>query len=695
MGNVGTAFAVGLFALSIRFANWVWQELYHLNRRQLVKGLPSRPLDLVRAQRFGARASCIHLEFARRLTVPIRHLFLASISSLILSLATPASAFEIFGWKFFEPEQEQTEVVPDPLPYEANLTIRDGNDDLKSELSSTSLLIQQQKKPPSGEAGLIARALSDRERLVAKLYADGRYGGTVDISLAGISLEQALEQSDLPNGRPVQVSISVTPGPVFTFGDVSVSSQGGDLSNDPSFWGLASGDIAASGKVLNAEKKIVAVLRGRGYPKAKIAERRITADHSSDRLDVTLVADAGPKATFGAVTVSGTEVTKPDFVIQQAMLPVGSVYSPEALARARKRLNALGIFSSIRLVEGDISGPDGSIPIMIEVSERKRHVIGAGASWSSTEGFGVEAYWRRRNLFGGGELLSVEGSIGRIGSESLANQEYSAKIAFEKPGVFGPLTSFSTSLQAKQENPDAYLSKTITYDAFLKREFSDQLNGQAGGELLYANEEDAFGSNEYLLVGLPASLTFDNRDDKLNPSKGVFAAVFAEPAYDTINNNGMGFFKGTVSSYLALDDAKRFILAGRVSAGSILAPSVSSVPASRRLIAGGGGSIRGYAYRNVGPRVNGEVVGGRSLLEMSGEVRVKVTEKIGVVGFVDAGNAYEDSIPDFSDGLKVGVGAGIRYFTPIGPLRIDAAIPLDPGKDDPDFALYVGLSQAF
>ena len=119
------------------------------------------------------------------------------------------------------------------------------------------------------------------------------------------------------------------------------------------------------------------------------------------------------------------------------------------------------------------------------------------------------------------------------------------------------------------------------------------------------------------------------------------------------------------------------------------------MPASRRFIAGGGGSIRGYAYRNVGPRVNGEVVGGRSLVELSGEIRVRVTETIGVVGFVDAGNAYEDSVPDFSEELKVGVGAGLRYFTPIGPLRVDAAIPLDPGKDDPDFALYVGLSQAF
>ncbi len=655
--------------------------------------LPSTKAGAVLAPAYWSKYRLVARSVPGRFLRGLLPVFLVALAGA--ASTNPANAFDLLGWNPFGSGQEDTESVPDPLPYEAKLTVSRGNEDLATDLESASLLVQQQEKPPSGEAGLIARALSDRERLVAKLYADARYGGTVDITISGVSLEAALERGDLPDARPARVAIFVTPGPLFTFGNVSVSARGGDLSTDPSFWGLTTGDTAASGKILSAEKQMISVLRGRGYPKASIAERRITADHEKNSLDVTLIADTGPKATFGQVSVNGTAVTDPDLVVQQAMLPQGSVYSPEDISRARKRLNDLGIFSSVRIVEGDIEGPDGALPIMIEVSERKRHVIGAGASWSSTEGFGVEAYWRRRNLFGRGELLSVEGSVGRIGNESLEEQEYSARIAFEKPGVFGPLTSFSTSLEARQENPDAYKSQTLTYDAYLKREFSEQLKGRAGAEVFFADEEDAFGEDRYLLFGLPAELTFDNRDDKLNPSKGVFAALFAEPAYDTLNSNAMGFVKGTVSSYFALDEAKRFILAGRVSAGSIFAPSVEAVPASRRFIAGGGGSIRGYAYRNVGPRVNGEVTGGRSIVELSGEVRVKLTDTIGVVGFVDAGNAYENSLPDFSEELKVGVGAGLRYFTPIGPLRIDAAIPLDPGQDDPDFALYVGLSQAF
>ncbi len=625
-------------------------------------------------------------------------LLLSTVMVVLPVSAERAEAFELFGITFFEPDGAQSDPVPDPLTYEATLSSITGSGDLEDELRSSSVLISKEDQSPSGQAGLISRGLTDLDRLVARLYANGYYGGTVSISLNGTDLQSTLETGVIPGPRPVQVAIAVTPGPLFTFGEVDIDFGGQAenlMSDDPDFWGLISGETAGSGKILDAEGRIVRFMRARGYPKAEIAQRDIIADHATKRLDVRIVAQTGSQARFGGVGVSGTEVTDPDFVSRQAMIPTGDIYSPQELEEARKRLNDLGIFSSVRLIEGEISPVDGQMPITIEVTERKRHVIGAGASWSSTEGFGLEAYWRRRNLFGRGELLSVEGSVGRLGNAELKDMEYSTRIAFEKPGVFGPLTKFTTSLAAKQEVPDAYKSRTLTLDAFLSHEYSDQITARAGAEVFYANEEDAFGSGDYLLVGLPADLTYDSRDDSLNPSKGIHASAMIEPAYDTINSTGLFFMKGTASTYLALDDAKRFILAGKVTSGSIIAPSVDDVPASRRFIAGGGGSIRGYAYRNVGPRKNGEIVGGRSLVELSGEVRVKATDTVGFVGFVDAGNAYDGSVPDFSDPFKIGVGAGVRYFTPIGPLRVDAAIPLDAGKDDPDFALYVGLSQAF
>ncbi|NBN78368.1 BamA/TamA family outer membrane protein [Microvirga tunisiensis] len=615
----------------------------------------------------------------------------------LTALPGPATAFELFGYRLWGSASDAG-AAADAFPYQPVLTLQGGDEPLKQRLTAASLLMSEATDAPSGESGLIARALNDFDRLVAQLYVEGRYGGTVDIRIAGLPLQTALQQGSLPGPRPVPVSIAISAGPMFTFGDVRIGTQGaaaGQLSTDPGFWGLAPGTLADSTKVLAAERQILTSLRARGYPKARIVTRDITADHANDHLDVTLVADAGAQARFGAVSVTGTSVTDPAFVVAQAMIPEGAVYDPEVLAKAQKRLNDLGIFASVTMVEADSVGPDGSLPVTIEVAERKRHVLGAGATWSSTEGGGLEAYWRRRNLFGQGELLSVEGSVGRLGNSSLTDMEYAARIAFEKPGVFGPLTSFSTSFSAKQEAPNAYTSRSATYDAYLKRTFTDTLSGRAGFETAFIDETDAYGKKTYLLGGLPADLTFDNRDDALNPSRGFLATAFAEPAYDIRNRNMMLFLRGSVSSYVALDEARRFVLAGRLSTGSIVGPQVDDIPAGRRFFAGGGGSIRGYAYRNVGPRRNGEVTGGRSVLELSGEVRVRLTETFGAVAFVDAGNVYKSSVPDFSRPFKIGVGAGLRYFTPIGPLRLDVAVPLSPEKGDPDFAIYLGLSQAF
>ncbi|WP_209015947.1 autotransporter assembly complex family protein [Roseibium sp. RKSG952] len=614
--------------------------------------------------------------------------------------SSPSLAFELFGLRLWGSKEEQTDPVPDPLPYKPELVLATPDKDLQKSLETASLLISEEKQLPSGTDGLIARALSDRERIVATLYTSGYYGGTLSIRLAGTPLEDALESGQVSSQRPLPVTISVDQGPLFRFGKISITGTDADaatagLQADPVHWGLKPGSPARSSEILSAEKMIITSLRDKGYPTARIADRVIIADHKTKLLDVELKVEAGPKATFGQVSVTGTDRTKPGFVSRQAMLPVGTVYSPEEISKARKRLEDLEIFSSINFIEGDISPVDGIMPITIEVSERKRHTIGAGSTFSSTDGLGLEAYWTRRNLFGRGESLSFDSTVGRIGATSADDMEYSAKVTFEKPGAFGPLTTFTTSLEAAQDSTDSYTSRNVTFEAHLSRKFSDRLTGRAGGELFYANEDDVFGHGVFLLAGLPASATYDSRDDKLNPSKGIYAYLFGEPAYDTLSGNSMMFMESTVSSYLALDRAKRFILAGKVTGGSIIGPEIQEIPASRRFIAGGGGSIRGYTYRNVGPRVDGEIAGGRSLLTMSGELRLQFTKTIGAVAFVDAGNAFEGTLPDFSEGLKVGVGAGLRYFTPVGPLRLDAAIPLEPEEDDPDFAIYVGLSQAF
>ena len=201
--------------------------------------------------------------------------------------------------------------------------------------------------------------------------------------------------------------------------------------------------------------------------------------------------------------------------------------------------------------------------------------------------------------------------------------------------------------------------------------------------------------HQRIVIGIFIGVQPHHRDDRLNPTRGFRALASAEPSYDILNGTTFVKLRGEGSAYQALDTSGKFVLAGRAALGSIVGTSLESVPANRRFYAGGGGSVRGYAYQGIGPKdSNGQPIGGLSLFETSVEMRIAATDTIGVVPFVDAGTVSTAELPDLAD-MKVGAGIGLRYLTAFGPLRIDAAVPLNREPSDPHFAIYAGIGQAF
>jgi translocation and assembly module TamA len=138
------------------------------------------------------------------------------------------------------------------------------------------------------------------------------------------------------------------------------------------------------------------------------------------------------------------------------------------------------------------------------------------------------------------------------------------------------------------------------------------------------------------------------------------------------------------------------VLAGRLSVASVFGGSIDDLPADRLLYAGGGGSVRGYEFRSISPRdEDDDLTGGRSLVESSIELRYRFLENYGLVPFFDAGTVTEDVYPTFNETVRYAAGLGFRYYSPIGPIRADIAVPLNPrGSDDP-VAFYISIGQAF
>jgi translocation and assembly module TamA len=618
-------------------------------------------------------------------------------SSAFLLPAGDARAFEIFGIKLWGSSDKEDAQVVNPLRYAVTFRISDGDDDLRKKLENVSALKNDEDRPVSGSLGLMTKARGDREQLVAALYGEARYDGVVDITIAGRSLDDLPPDAEFKGPQPIPVVVSIDPGREFTLGNIRLKGDAAGLASAD--FGLITGGDASSGAILKAEALIVRALKDEGRPLAKVTDREIVADHATTTLDVTLTVVAGPVAGYGNTTVEGTEKVDRDFTEYMTGLKRGRQYSPKEIEEARERLLGLEVFNSVTVKPADRLNADGEIPIDVRVSERKPRYFGIGGTVSNTDGVGIEGYWGHRNLFGKAEKLRIDGSISGIGSQKIGKLNYNAGIMFEKPGVIGPNSKFFAGAKTVYEHPDAYDRFSINGSAGVSYELDKRQTVSAELALDYSKITDSFGKHDYLIASVPLKYVFDNRDSKLNPTRGFRFLASAEPSYDI--NGGAAFLKlkGEGSTYLALDDGARYVLAGRAAVGSIIGASLQEVPADRRFYAGGGGSVRGYAYQGIGPKAHGgafdgQPIGGLSYFETSAELRIGVTDTIGIVPFVDAGTVSTRQFPDFSD-VKVGAGVGLRYITPFGPLRIDAAVPLNRDPSDPHFGIYAGIGQAF
>ena len=200
---------------------------------------------------------------------------------------------------------------------------------------------------------------------------------------------------------------------------------------------------------------------------------------------------------------------------------------------------------------------------------------------------------------------------------------------------------------------------------------------------------------EYNLVTLPGALTWDKRDDLLDPTKGFYLKAQATPFVDIDTQDPGGQLRVDARAYRALGESGRIVLAGRAQLGALIGPGLLDTPPDFLFYSGGGGTVRGQPYQSLFVDLGGgDGIGGRSFVGFSGEVRAKVTETISIVGFADAGYIGAESIYDGTGVWHSGAGLGLRYDTTVGPLRLDIAGPL--GGDTGDgVQIYIGIGQAF
>jgi translocation and assembly module TamA len=459
--------------------------------------------------------------------------------------------------------------------------------------------------------------------------------------------------------------------------------------------GLLRGEPARTDPVLDAETALIDRLRREGHPLAAVADREVIVDHEAQAMDVVWRLAPGPAATFARPAVEGETRVNPRLTDRVAGRLEGEPFSPQRLERARRELLALGAFDTVRARAADRLDQAGRLPVTFAVTDRPRNAAGVTVAYETNFGLSGRIYYERRNVFGNAETLRLEAEVSRLGDTvDTSDANYRVGATLRRPGLFAGRTSLVLESFAVRERLDAYDRDAVVLAALLEHPWDERWLLRGGPTF----ENGRIGRDgslaPFTLFGVVLGARYDSTDSLLDPRRGLRADATAIPYADLSAGGGFVRATGTARTYLDLTGDGGSVVALRGTLGSLIGAD-QEVPLDKRFYAGGGGSVRGYAFQSIGPRdASGRPLGGASLVEGSVELRQRVSGNIGVVGFVDAGSIGDSETPDFSN-LSVGAGLGLRYATAIGPLRLDVGVPLNRDPGGSRYGIYVGLGQAF
>ncbi|WP_411820499.1 BamA/TamA family outer membrane protein [Hyphococcus formosus] len=488
------------------------------------------------------------------------------------------------------------------------------------------------------------------------------------------------------DGQKPQVIYSISPGPAFRVTEYNIIYQD-DGTDRPDT--LADANItptgAADGATLrDQQESFLSYLWNNGFPTAEIVNRRAIANFETAEASAIFVFNSGPKASFGEPVIRGTEKTDNSFLARMKTWEIGEEFERAKMANYYDRLRETGLFATVEVEPGQF-GEDGLTPILVDVEERKNRTIGAGVSYSTTEGPGGRLFFEHRNIFGHGENLTTELTGSQI--------EQSVNVSISRPLPRLGARAFASSAFLN-ETTDAYDARTFEILGGLSKKWLDgRLETRGALKLETSNVRSADSEDRTYFVSTPLSVLWNSEDDLLDPKKGFRASWTVTPYAGSEN-----FTQSEITARGRVNFGKNDVvtLAARTGLAATFANSFDALPLNKRYYAGGAGSVRGYGYQEAGPLDEDlNPIGGRSRIDGAFEARVKTIKNLQFAAFIDAGSVSTNAVPSFNDEFFFGYGAGVRYYTPIGPIRADIAFPIDKRESDSDFQIYIALGQPF
>ncbi len=561
-------------------------------------------------------------------------------------------------------------------------------------LRSASQCISLEQNPPSTAAALRKRAEADIPRFAKVLQSLAYYDARIDLH---INIDC----------QPAQIVFEVTLGDQFVFSSFEIAPVENSTFLCSSI-GLDHLDVvlhapAYPKTILHAEEMLLNRLAGYGYPLAKLADRVVTVDLAAKTVNVKIIVDAGPMAVFGKTCISGSKRVSNAFFRKKIAWREGELFNPCKVEETLKAMEASSLFSAINIYNDEEVEGEGFLPMHIEVVEGKHRSLGLGVGFSTMRSFGLVGEYENRNERRRGERFALKGAVW--------NNLFDGTFVYIVPDWRRRRQDLVWLLQAHHEITESYTETFQSASVIVEEQLSPQLRISKGFMFKVLKNTRSNNNGTFNLFKIPLSLKWIDVDEPMDPTIGYSINFKTVPTFELFNKpfaydiNLLNF-----SSYLPLTSCAETIFATRVTLGSIIGTTERDIPPSERLYAGSEETLRGYKYMTVSPlgrekkrcrkgrKEEGDIepIGGRSMFIVNLEIRKAINECWGAVLFYDIGNVYKDVYPNLAGKQLQSIGAGARYNTPVGPLRLDIAFPLNRRSHfDNALEVYLSLGQTF
>lgn len=545
--------------------------------------------------------------------------------------------------------------------------------ELLNALRSTSLLVSLTDSPSPTASAIRRRADTDLQRLLKVLHNSAYYNAKVKFSF---NFDQT----------PMLVLIDIDLGPVYPIASFRVEGMEVSLPELE----VALNVAATPEKILHAEECLLFILAKKGHPYGKIVARQVVADQQTKTVAVTLQVDPGPLMRFGPTCIEGNVSVKEAFFNKKIAWGNGMPFDPLRILETQNALEESRLFRAVNITYPDRLPDGGAIPMKIDVVEAKHRSVGAGISYSTQLGPGVELDWENRNIRGLGHTLSVDANIlGRLQEGSLE---------YVQPDFWLHHQDLIWRAEVTHEVTKGYKETAYSLSSIVSHGITPCTTLTYGAMVMELNNSGSDQNGSFHLFKIPMTYHRNRIDNFLDPTQGgslfvncVPTAQYLSPKFIYVIN------QATATGYLSLRKEGKVILAAKGIAGTILGSTRHQIPPSERFYAGSETTLRGYNYMTVSPLdEERNPTGGRSMLIGSLELRLRATPTVGVALFYDVGNVYKSPFPNLNERLLNSLGAGVRYYTPVGPIRFDIAFPLNRRKGIDRFCqFYFSIGQAF